>query len=82
MVFELRDVNAGDGDDDDDDDDEGSVGKLFEFDGVEIETRGNYSKCPRCLKEIKSTFILRHIKLHDQPVEKFPCPGESPSLHY
>ena len=48
---------------------------LFDFDGEEIVSKGNYSKCPRCLKNIKSTFILRHIKLHDLPVERYPCPG-------
>ncbi len=48
----------------------------FDFNGVEIVSKGNYSKCPRCHKNIKSTFILRHIKLHDLPVEKFPCPGK------
>ena len=78
---------------DDDDDDDGDVDvdveddemstkptKTFDFDGVEIETKGNYSKCPRCEKNIKSTFILRHIKLHDLPVEKYRCPGDSTIL--
>ena len=56
--------------------------KTFDFDGVEIETKGNYSKCPKCDKKIKSTFILRHIKLHDLPVEKFRCPGNVHPIYF
>jgi ribosomal protein S15P/S13E len=49
----------------------------FEIEGMRIETIGNYSKCPKCKKNIKSTFIIRHIKLHDIPVEKYDCPEKN-----
>ncbi len=52
----------------------------FDFNGMKIETVGNYSKCPRCEKSIKSTFIIRHIKLHDAPAEKYDCPEKGCSL--
>jgi hypothetical protein len=34
---------------------------------VQVETCGDYAKCPICQKNIKSTFIIRHIKSHDFP---------------
>jgi hypothetical protein len=34
---------------------------------IQVETCGDYAKCPICLKNIKSTFIIRHIKSHDFP---------------
>ena len=52
----------------------------FDFNGMKIETVGNYSKCPKCDKNIKSTFIIRHIKLHDFPNEKFSCPEKGCNL--
>ena len=52
----------------------------FEFDGMRIETIGNYSKCPKCRKNIKSTFIIRHIKLHDLPDESHECPEKGCGL--
>ena len=52
----------------------------FDFNGMTIETEGNYSKCPKCLKNIKSTFIIRHIKLHDAPSEKYNCPEKGCTL--
>ncbi len=33
----------------------------------QVETCGDYAKCPICQKSIKSTFIIRHIKSHDFP---------------
>ena len=30
---------------------------------AQVETYGDYSKCPKCEKNIKSTFIIRHIKV-------------------
>ena len=45
-----------------------------EFNGMKIESKGQYSICPVCNKKIKSTFIFRHIKLHNQPTQKYPCP--------
>ena len=30
----------------------------------QVETYGDYSKCPKCEKNIKSTFIIRHIKVY------------------
>jgi hypothetical protein len=54
--------------------------KSFDFNGMTIETSGNYSKCPKCEKNIKSTFIIRHIKLHDVPVEKYECPEKNCDL--
>ena len=41
---------------------------------IKVETYGDYSKCPKCEKNIKSTFIIRHIKLHDQPSLSMKCP--------
>ena len=41
---------------------------------TKVETYGDYSKCPKCEKNIKSTFIIRHIKLHDQPSLSMKCP--------
>ncbi len=52
----------------------------FEIGGLRIETVGNYSRCPKCDKNIKSTFIIRHIKLHDVPVEKYECPEKGCDL--
>ena len=52
----------------------------FEIAGLRIETRGNYSRCPKCDKDIKSTFIIRHIKLHDVPIEKYTCPEKNCGL--
>ena len=46
----------------------------IEINGMTIIQKGQYSKCPRCLKFIKSTFIIRHIKLHDSKPEKATCP--------
>ena len=31
---------------------------------AQVETYGDYSKCPKCEKNIKSTFIIRHIKVY------------------
>eukprot|EP00095_Tigriopus_kingsejongensis_P003311 snap_masked-scaffold355_size198070-processed-gene-0.17 protein:Tk03311 transcript:snap_masked-scaffold355_size198070-processed-gene-0.17-mRNA-1 annotation:"zinc finger and scan domain-containing protein 2" len=52
----------------------------FDFNGMKIETNGNYSKCPTCKKNIKSTFIIRHIKLHNQPEEQYKCPEKKCNL--
>ena len=52
----------------------------FEFNGMKVETIGNYSRCPKCDKNIKSTFIIRHLKLHEAPEEKFKCPEKSCDL--
>ncbi len=65
---------------DDDDDNNLTEKGSFDFNGMTIETEGNYSKCPRCLKNIKSTFIIRHIKLHDAPSEKYECPEKGCTL--
>ena len=43
---------------------------------IKVETYGDYSKCPKCEKNIKSTFIIRHIKLHDQPSLSMKCPHQ------
>ena len=48
--------------------------KVVEIGGFKVETYGDYSKCPKCLKNIKSTFIIRHIKLHDLPTHTMNCP--------
>jgi len=48
--------------------------KMVDVGGMQIETFGDYSKCPKCEKHIKSTFIIRHIKLHDTPTRVFKCP--------
>ena len=45
--------------------------------GMTIVQKGQYSKCPKCKKFIKSTFIIRHIKLHDKAIEKVTCPEKS-----
>ena len=46
------------------------------MDSIKVETYGDYSKCPKCEKNIKSTFIIRHIKLHDQPSLSMKCPHQ------
>ena len=51
--------------------------KSIEIMGMTILQKGQYSKCPKCKKFIKSTFIIRHIKLHDKAVEKVTCPEKS-----
>lgn len=33
---------------------------FFELDGLRVNTVGNYSICPKCNKNIKSTFIIRY----------------------
>ena len=50
--------------------------KIIEIGGHKVETYGDYSKCPKCEKNIKSTFIIRHIKLHDLPSHVMNCPHE------
>jgi len=50
--------------------------KIVDIGGIKIETFGDYSKCPTCEKHIKSTFIIRHIKLHDVPVRILKCPHQ------
>ena len=54
------------GDEDDEEDSEVET-KTMEFRGMTFECKGNYSQCPVCHKEIKSTFIFRHIRLHNEP---------------
>jgi len=51
--------------------------KIVEIGGHRVETYGDYSKCPKCEKNIKSTFIIRHIKLHDLPTNVMNCPYEN-----
>ena len=55
-------------------DEEENMVTTTEFNGMKIESKGQYSICPVCKKKIKSTFIFRHIKLHNQPTQKYPCP--------
>ena len=50
--------------------------KIVDIGGHKVETYGDYSKCPKCEKNIKSTFIIRHIKLHDLPTHVMNCPYE------
>merc|ERR1719300_678203 len=50
--------------------------KIVEIGGMKVETYGDYSKCPKCFKNIKSTFIIRHIKLHDLQSVSMNCPYE------
>lgn len=47
---------------DDDEEEEELETKIMEFNGMKFECKGNYSQCPVCHKEIKSTFIFRHIR--------------------
>ncbi len=72
----ARDRGAGEDEEEEDNGERGS----FDFNGMTIETVGNYSRCPRCDKNIKSTFIIRHIKLHDAPAEKYDCPEKDCGL--
>ena len=55
--------------------------KIMEFNGMKFESKGNYSQCPVCQKEIKSTFIFRHIRLHDvtSQLGRFRVPTKSAS---
>jgi len=48
--------------------------RIIELGGLKVETYGDYSKCPKCEKNIKSTFIIRHIKLHEAPTSILKCP--------
>ena len=61
-------------DDDIEDDDKNGEEKSIELAGMTIIQKGQYSKCPKCEKWIKSTFILRHIKAHAYVSEKVTCP--------
>ena len=36
--------------------------KTIEIEGLEIVQKGQYSKCPKCEKFIKSTFIIRLLE--------------------
>ena len=63
-------------DSNDEEEDEKNL-KSIEIMGMTILQKGQYSKCPKCKKFIKSTFIIRHIKLHDKAVEKVTCPEMS-----
>lgn len=56
--------------------------KVVEIGGLKVETYGDYSKCPKCEKNIKSTFIIRHIKLHDQPSTTMNCPYQDCSTSF
>jgi len=67
-------------DEDDEGDGDTSEEGSFDFNGMTIRTVGNYSVCPKCGKNIKSTFIIRHIKLHDAPPERYVCPEEGCDL--
>ena len=61
----------------DHDDDQAEQTTSIELNGMTIVQKGGYSKCPKCQKFIKSTFIIRHIKLHDAKEEKTVCPHEN-----
>ena len=50
--------------------DPNEVTTSIELNGMTIVQKGQYSKCPKCKKFIKSTFIIRHIKLHDAKEDK------------
>ena len=50
--------------------------RIIEIGGYKVKTYGDYSKCPKCEKNIKSTFIIQHIKLHDLPTIVMKCPYE------
>ena len=54
----------------------------IELNGMTIVQKGGYSKCPKCQKFIKSTFIIRHIKLHDAKEEKTVCPHENCNITF
>ena len=56
--------------------------KIVEIGGHKVETYGDYSKCPKCEKNIKSTFIIRHIKLHDLPSHVMNCPHQDCSTTF
>ena len=62
---------------DSNDDDQAEQTTSIELNGMTIVQKGGYSKCPKCQKFIKSTFIIRHIKLHDAKEEKTVCPHEN-----
>ena len=64
------------------DSDEDEQTTSIELNGMTIVQKGGYSKCPRCQKFIKSTFIIRHIKLHDAKEEKTVCPHENCNITF
>ena len=74
--IEVEDISEVESDEkkSDEDSDEKNSTKSIELMGMTIVQKGQYSKCPKCKKFIKSTFIIRHIKLHDKAVEKVTCP--------
>ncbi len=49
---------------------------------VQVETCGDYAKCPICQKNIKSTFIIRHIKSHDFPTIILKVGGHQATSSY
>ena len=56
------------------DDDDSEETKTIEIEGLEIVQKGQYSKCPRCEKFIKSTFIIR---LLGSQLVSFACSDSS-----
>lgn len=68
------DVDGLDTGEEQEDQDDEEITKSIEIEGMTIVQKGQYSKCPKCQKFIKSTFIIRHIKLHDAKHEKVNCP--------
>ena len=67
---------------DSNDDDQAEQTTSIELNGMTIVQKGGYSKCPKCQKFIKSTFIIRHIKLHDAKEEKTVCPHENCNITF
>ena len=67
---------------DSNDDDQAEQTTSIELNGMTIVQKGGYSKCPKCQKFIKSTFIIRHIKLHDAKEEKTTCPHENCNITF
>ena len=64
------------------DEDTNEVTTSIELNGMTIVQKGQYSKCPKCKKFIKSTFIIRHIKLHDAKEDKTVCPHEDCNITF
>ena len=74
LEAEEDDEKDGFGEEEEEEEEEELETKIMEFNGMKFESKGNYSQCPVCFKEIKSTFIFRHIRLHDEPAGPFSCP--------
>ena len=53
-----------------------------EIANLKIKSKGGYSECPKCNKNIKSTYIITHLKTYHAPVKMYTCPEDSCSWEF